>query len=340
LYKNHDLQKMSNPKDIQQQLFQQVKSALPAHVSVVDEIAELLQMSTDSAYRRIRGEKMLTLDEMAVLCSKYQLSVDGLLHLNGNSIVFAGQQIDFSRFELEQHLRFILLQLQQLQSFSNCRMYYLAKDVPVFHYFHFTNLAAFKFFAWLKTILHNPVYNNKKFILSDAVNDNWRMLSHSIIDTYNRIPSEEIWSLETINSTIRQIEYCRDAMLFDSEETIQLLYAELLQLVNHIEEQAAAGCKFAPGSQGKNGGGFQLYYNGAILGDNTILMHMGESRKVYLNHAILNYINTGDEKFCNYTAGSIDTIIQKSALISRVGEKERNKFFNVLRSEVEMRMAK
>jgi hypothetical protein len=340
LYKNQVLQKMSNPKDIQQQLFQQVKSALPGHVSVVDEVAELLQMSTDSAYRRIRGEKMLTLDEMALLCTKYQLSMDGLLHLNGNSIIFAGQQIDFSRFELEQHLQFILLQLQQLRSFGNCRMFYLAKDVPVFHYFHFSRLAAFKFYAWLKTILHNPVYNNKKFILSEAVNDNWRELSSSIIDTYSSIPSEEIWSLETINSTIRQIEYCRDAMLFENEETVQLLYSELLQLVNHIEEQAAMGCKFAPGRQDENGGEFKLYYNGAILGDNTILMQMGEGRKVYLNHAILNYINTGDEKFCSYTAGAIDTIIQKSALISRVGEKERNKFFTILRNEVEVRMKK
>jgi hypothetical protein len=331
---------MSDPKEIQQQLFQQVKAALPGHVAVVDEVAELLQLSADSAYRRIRGEKMLTLDEMALLCRKYHLSIDSLLHLNGSSIVFAGQQVDFNRFELEQHLQSILGQLQQLRSFDNCRMFYLAKDVPVFHYFHFSRLAAFKFYAWLKTILHNPVYSNKKFVLGEAVNDSWQQLSTKIINTYSSIPSEEIWSLETINSTIRQIEYCRDAMLFDSEETVQLLYGELLQLVNHIEEQAAAGCKFAPGSKNENGGEFKLYYNGAILGDNTILMQMGEGRKVYLNHAILNYINTGDEKFCRYTAGSLDTIIQKSALISKVGEKDRNKFFTILRNEVEMRMTR
>ena len=43
--------------DFQQQIFQQIKSKLPATVSAVDEIAKLLNISSDSAYRRMRGEK-------------------------------------------------------------------------------------------------------------------------------------------------------------------------------------------------------------------------------------------------------------------------------------------
>ncbi len=330
---------MSDPKTIQQTLFQQIKNALPAHQSLADEVAELLQVSNDSAYRRIRSETMLTLDELVLLCSRYQLSADSLLQVNSNTILFSGQQTDFSNFKLEQHLQYILAQLQHLASFSNCRMYYLAKDVPVFHYFNFSELAAFKFYAWLKTILHNTEYNNKKFVLSEAVNTQWQQLSSQIIQTYSRIPSEEIWSLETINSTIRQIEYCREALLFDTEDTVTLLYQQLMQLIQHIEEQSSAGYKFMPGSgQAAAGGELKLYYNGALLGDNTILMQMDGSSRVYLNHAILNYINTGNEAFCNYTHAAVQTIIKKSTLISAVGEKDRNKFFNVLRSEVEKRM--
>jgi hypothetical protein len=324
---------MTDPKQIQQTLFAQIKAQLPGNLSFVDEMAELLQLSPDSAYRRIRGETLLTLDEMMLLCGKYAISMDSLLHINGNSIVFTGQQIDFDSFELEAHLAHILQQLQMLAASPNGRMYYLAKDVPVFHYFQFAELAAFKFFAWLKTLLRHPDNGNKKFILAEAVNEKWQALSQRIWATYAEIAAEEIWSAETINSTIRQIEYCREAMLFDSEETVQLLYGQLLQMLDRIESQAANGHKTL--ADKRQGGAFQLYYNGALLGDNTILMQLGEGRRVFINHGILNYINTGDENFCNYTFASLQHLIQKSSLLSKVGEKERNKFFNVMRNKIE-----
>lgn len=324
---------MDNPKQVQQQLFSQIKSLLPGNLSFADEMAELLQVSPDSAYRRIRGETLLTLDEMMLLCGKYAISMDSLMHINGNSLVFTGQQIDFDHFELEAHLAYILQQLQMLTAVPNGRMYYMAKDVPVFHYFQFAELAAFKFFAWLKTLLRHPDNGNKKFVLSEAVNERWQALSQQIWNTYAQIAAEEIWSAETINSTIRQIEYCREAMLFDSEATVQLLYSQLLQMLDRIESQAAHGYKMAEGKG--QGGAFQLYYNGALLGDNTILMQLGDARRVFINHGILNYINTGDENFCNYTFASLQHIIQKSSLLSKVGEKERNKFFNVMRNKIE-----
>ncbi len=50
--------------DVQQIFFQHIKSNLAAHLSLVDEVAELLNISNDSAYRRIRGEKPLSFEEI------------------------------------------------------------------------------------------------------------------------------------------------------------------------------------------------------------------------------------------------------------------------------------
>ena len=53
-------QAMTNPTtNLQSRFFQELKSIIPPYSSLVDEIAELLQVSMDSAYRRIRGEKLL-----------------------------------------------------------------------------------------------------------------------------------------------------------------------------------------------------------------------------------------------------------------------------------------
>ena len=67
--------------NVQVLFFQHIKNNLPPHLSMVDEVAELLNISNDSAYRRIRGEKAIAFEELQVLCSKYKISLDQFLHL-------------------------------------------------------------------------------------------------------------------------------------------------------------------------------------------------------------------------------------------------------------------
>jgi hypothetical protein len=50
--------------DLQKELFVLIKHTLPSHISLVDEIADLLDISYDSVYRRIRGEKPISLNEL------------------------------------------------------------------------------------------------------------------------------------------------------------------------------------------------------------------------------------------------------------------------------------
>ena len=47
----------------QEFLFQRIRELLPVHASLVDTVASILHVSNDSAYRRIRGETPLVLDE-------------------------------------------------------------------------------------------------------------------------------------------------------------------------------------------------------------------------------------------------------------------------------------
>lgn len=72
---------------IQLQIFQHIKAKLPSHLSMVDEVAAILDVSTDSAYRRIRGEKPLSLEEIHRLCTHYSLSLDNLLNLKSDAFL-------------------------------------------------------------------------------------------------------------------------------------------------------------------------------------------------------------------------------------------------------------
>ena len=58
---------MIRSAEIQTAFFEQIKNSLPSNLSLVDVIADELEISNDSAYRRIRGEKMLSFEELQKL---------------------------------------------------------------------------------------------------------------------------------------------------------------------------------------------------------------------------------------------------------------------------------
>src|SRR5204863_10152378 len=101
---NENVSKMEN-NQIQVMFFQFVKSKLPSHLSLVDELADLLEISIDSAYRRIRGEKIISLDEISKIASHFKLSVDQLLNLKASDAkMFTGNYVTPENFNFEMYL--------------------------------------------------------------------------------------------------------------------------------------------------------------------------------------------------------------------------------------------
>ena len=88
----------------QQLFFKHIKSLLPPHLSLVDTVAEVLAVSNDSAYRRIRGETQISFEEIKKLCEKFKISLDQLLQLNSNSYLFTGTLTNSTDFNYDQWL--------------------------------------------------------------------------------------------------------------------------------------------------------------------------------------------------------------------------------------------
>src|SRR5438270_5060415 len=96
-----------NSSELQIRIFQYIKGVLPSNVSMVDEVASVLQQSTDSAYRRIRAEKPLSLEELSILCTHFQISLDQLLSLKSDAFLFSGSLMDPTSFRFDQWLKLI-----------------------------------------------------------------------------------------------------------------------------------------------------------------------------------------------------------------------------------------
>ncbi len=326
------------PNDRSQEfLFQQIKELLPPHASLVDSVAEILHISSDSAYRRIRGETPVVLDEARELCRHFKLSLDQILNVQGGATLFQNVRIDLKNYSYEKYLGDLIKTVNHIGSFIHKEIIYLTKDMPIFHNFYYKPLIAFRYFFWMKNIMQHPDFQNRDFELS-CVSPEIERLSRELTIAYNQVSSVEIWNTESINSAILQIEFYKDSGYFSSAADIKAIYESLEETFLHLRNEVEYGRKFMPEeSPESKKDNFKFFYNRVILGDNTIMTVTDRLKTVFINYDVLNYMFTRDEGFCNPCYEDLQNMMKKSTLISQTSEKQRNIFFNIMLNKINER---
>lgn len=329
-------QPLSNMDQVNTQVlfFQHIKSLLPAHKSLVDEIADDLEISIDSAYRRIRGEKPIALHELKQLCERYHISLDKVLELKNEHVLFRTQEWGDTESTFEYYLQRVLEQVKYFNAFKEKRLLYLVKDIPLWDYFLFPEIAAFKTFFWTRTILPNSPGRNKQFSLDEFSFEKTYAIGQEILREICRIPCVELLNFESFNSTIGQAAFYRDAGMIADDKTFAAIMQSFYQTIDHLELQTEKGTKFLPGQENMNNAPTEVYLNEVILGNNSILVELDGKRETYLTYNVLNFMGTGDERFNSYSFSTFEKLRNRSVMISGTGEKDRKKFFRVLRTKL------
>lgn len=321
------------PGELQQELFSTLRKKVDKSRSVVDEIASLLEISTDSAYRRMRGEITVSFHELYLLCKHFQVSLDGIMNIVPSGILFQGNYVARD-FQFGDYLQSVMKNMVYMNSFKQKKFYYLCKDLPIFHHFHIREIAAFKRFFWMKSYFEFPEFEDKKFRFEDHTEELFQ-LEQAILDLYNQIPTVEMWNLETMNIFFRQIDFYRDGGVFESDDDVLRLYIAMEKLWNHLEEQAALGYKFrVDDPERKPISPMSMYFNEVLLGDNNMMVELDGVMIAYVSHTTINFMHTMDKGFTENMYNHIQNQMKRSTLISEVSEKERSRFFRIVRDKI------
>jgi hypothetical protein len=305
--------------DIQASFLEKVKGRLPQNISFADELADLLKISKDSAYRRIRGETVLSLEEVKKLYDRFGISIDVLLSDTSQMVTFHRRVVDHTSYTIEQWLNSVYKNLDFLSTFPNHELIFSAKDIPVFHYFRMPELSSFKLFFWMKTVLGYPEYENKNFSRT-AIPKDLLTLAEKVWSKYSSLDTIEIWNEQVLYDTLKQIEFYSECDFFQQRDDAKWICDQLIGLLEQVQQEAAAGKKV-------RGGKFGMYNNEILIADNTVYALMGTRRCVYVNHNSLNLLLTFQEPFCSQTETYLQNLIKKSNQISITGQRERNRFF-------------
>ena len=321
---------------LQQQIFNYLKESLPSHLSLADEMCELLDLSPDSAYRRIRGEKPLTISELRLICEKYRISLDQFLNLNNDTVTFRAPDLVASYKSFADYLTNNILQgVKYFLQFKNKKMMYLCKDASLWYFYLFPELAAFKTFFFIRSVQNNPALYPKKFSMQEFPFTDCFSIMQETLRYFNEIPNEELWNNESFNSTINQVAYYREAGIFRRADDWEQVIDSLLKTIDHLEKQATAGFKFMPGETDLSyRAPIQFYVNDLIIGNNTIYGEMDGHKISWVTYSVFNTLVTKDKRFNDHLFANFNTLKSRSTLISATGEKERVKYFNSLRDKV------
>ena len=329
---------MTYASNIQKTLFETIKSRLSPHLSLVDEIADLLDLSPDSAYRRIRGEKHLSLFEAEKLAKHFKLSLDNLLGISSDSVTFQSIFLDEEEFDFQKYLESLLGDMIRVSHDPSTEIIFQLNELNLYHVIQFPELLAFKIYFWSKSSLDFQSFSDMKFSLS-AIDENILELSGKISDYYVKLNTTELLTQEFLISFLKQIEFYTDSGFFENNEDALTLCNRALELIEHLRKQAELGYKYTYGlTPPGTGGTFKLYSNNLTLVDNVILVDVSGQGITYLTNGAINLLMTSDQEFYCRNLQMAKSIMKRSTMISDTSERERNLFFNKIKDEVNMVM--
>ena len=206
----------------QKVLFEIIKSKIPDGCILANEIEELLGLSRESVYRRIRGETPLSFDDLIKICIKYGLSMDEILNIKSNDgVIFQYQPVNIADIDSNAAYLTHLLNVMEVvaKSPDKKELIISAQDIPSYYFCKFPYLAFFRLYTWNNTLDRNKISYDK--FCENLDKDKILPIYERMYSTYCSIPTREIWTEHTIDSTIRLIEYFYDAGNFESIDTVR-----------------------------------------------------------------------------------------------------------------------
>lgn len=325
---------MNTPLGIQQALFERIQqTGATAH-----DLAKTLNLGLGAVYKRLKGETLLDIGEIALLTEQYNLSLNGIFQPEKGKVSFEFPAMRQSIRQLEQYLSSILDLLNWAQRLPDIQVYYSTAEIPVFHYMHFPELCAFKLYMWNRTTWELPEWEDKPFSLEPFLeNRRLQRLREEIITGYNRLPGTEFWPVSMLDNTLNAIDYCLESGAFARTDDVAVLREQVGQLMQHQKEMAKRGVKFSPGAQpDSTSAAFTAYHNEIAHTNITILLEWNKGRMAFATFDNPNFMHTTEPEFTQYAADWFAKLRKRSLLISKEGEKHRNRFFDLLHRHIEL----
>ena len=222
--------------------------------------------------------------------------------------------------------------IEKLRISPDAKIIMSATDIPVFHLITQKELTFFKLYTWFQS-----VYDYKESLdnfINSAETPELISCYRKIINNYELIPSSEIWTENTVNTTLRLISYYLEICSFHNKKFPLLLCEQIMNILTYLQEWTENGVKNERATP------FKLYVSEIELENTYILMKQGDTSNCVVKLFTINSLNVFDKEFCKETEGWLTRLSQRSVMLCNSSEKDRFKFFKYQRDKVRFLMEK
>lgn len=156
-----------------------------------------------------------------------------------------------------------------------------------------------------------------------------------MLKIYESVKSIEIWTEETVNSSLKGLEYFWESGQIETKEVALEICEQMRSMLSNMAGEAEKESKLYA-----DAGSFKLYNCEVLIGNNCIMVEAGSLKKTFISYNTINSINTSDLQFCDEATLWMQNLIRKSTMISGMAEKQRYQFFKVMEAAIQKTISK
>jgi hypothetical protein len=321
------------------QIYEQIASniilriGLGSQKDTVTTLSKWLNITETAIYNKLKGRSKFTIEEIYRICTKGDIAVESLFaiaNFNKAMVPFFADGLKFKPRSYDDFINNIINYYSKIQQLSNVHGYFLANEVPLFHFLSFPHLLYLKMYIWNDINWKMPnvksVYDSNSFIKSSEIT----MAAKILKEQFHSFPDTEIWNPYMLDNSISQYLYLRDTGAINDPADIKMIEHEFTKLIDHLELLTTSGIK----PENARGKSFPLdiYITDLTLGSEVILVLSDDLNMLFQQIDVPNYMHTTHDAMIKCQFAFFNQVKAKSTHITKAGEKEKRIFFTRMRS--------
>ena len=308
-----------------------LKDRIPQNSSFADELAQVLNIGYDAAYRRINLKTNLTLEETVVLAKHYKISLNKLYEVGDQNSILTELSPPLNNLAgIEDWFKQSYNNVYPLTKLKGATIIYSAKDIPIFHTIKDSLLSRYKIYVWLKDV--DPEMAKRKITFDSFV----KTIPESLLDSafklgnvYKGINITELWNDNTIIGTLQQVLYYFESRLLSKASALQICN-DLEAVIKLVEEQTLQQSLYGSNNEAY----YHLYKTHLHTLNNTIMVKTPNHKLFFQPFTVLTYFKIAHQPTCDLMLSFFEKQMSNSKLLVHAGEKDRVLFFDKMHLKI------
>lgn len=313
---------------INAELVNALRRRTPANESLVNLLTDIIPISRESAYRRLRGEIPFTLEEAACICKTLNISIDLLIGIEPSNIHAFHLNAIFLKNPVEEYSKMLLNIINGVKSLiavdPQSISYRACRTLPHEFLYQYRFLSKIYLYVLLHQLHHSF---DPDELLEMPIPDDLYPLQKETFNVMQDVDSVLILDRSVFIDYIEIVKYFKELEMFSREEVYQIK-SELNMLVDDMEQCATKGSS-------QSGKRLDVYLCGISFDCSYMYMRGAGYEVSALEVFCIDYLTCEDKSVIEIQKLWIRSLIRFSTLISVSGESERKEFFNKQREYID-----